>query len=60
MYVDFEQGLVALDYVHSFLRLCDMFVYVVPNSHRVNSQSLFELRRRNIAFKLGHKSGTVP
>ena len=46
--------------VGSFLRLRDMFVYVVPDGLRVNSQSSFELQRRNIGFKLGHKIGTVP
>ena len=59
MYIDFEQGLVALN-VHSFLCLRDMFVYVAPDGHRVNSQSSFELQRRNVGFKLGHKIGTVP
>ena len=60
MYVDFEQGLVALNNVHSIFRLRDMFVYVAPDSHHVNLQSSFQLQRRNIEFKLGHKIGTVP
>ena len=60
MYVDSEQGLVALDNVHSFLCLRDMFVYVAPDGYRVNSQSSFELQRRHVGFKLGHKIWTVP
>ena len=42
-YVDFEQGLVALNNVRSFLRLRNMFVYVAPDGHHVNSKSSFEL-----------------
>ena len=38
----------------------DVFVYVEPVSYRINSQSSFELQRRNTKFKLGHKIGTVP
>ena len=40
MYVDFEQGLVALNNVPSFLRLRNMFVYMAPDGHHVNSKSL--------------------
>ena len=42
-YVDFKQGLVALNNVRSFLRLRNMFVYVAPNDHHVNLKSSFEL-----------------
>ena len=45
--------------VHSFLCLLDMFVYVAPDGHGVNLQSSFELQKRNIGFKLGHKIGAV-
>ena len=34
---------VALNNVHSFLRLRNMFVYVAPNGHHVNLKSSFEL-----------------
>ena len=47
MCVDFEQGLVALNNMRSFLRLRDMFVYVAPDGHHVNSKLSFELQRRN-------------
>ena len=50
----------CFEYVHSILRLHNMFVYVAPDGHRVNLQSSFELQRRNINFKRGHKIGTVP
>ena len=55
MHVDLEQGLVAFNNVQNFLCLRDMFVYIAPDGHCVNSQSSFELQRRNIGFKLGHK-----
>ena len=51
MYVDFKQGLVALNNVHSFLRLRNMFVYVAPDGHHVNSKSLFELLEKKLKIQ---------